>query len=162
MARKWGYEVKGIEQDQARVIFAKGNFWGRTLSAVSASTDANSYTNFGPKMPNFDIVDYNNLEQLEKVLRNKNVAGFMVEPIQGEGLDFIFFSFLLFYLSFFLLRKFWLAGVIVPDDGYLTKVRELCTKYNVLMIVDEVQTGLGRTGKMVPFFFLNLNNEITL
>jgi len=125
LSRKWGYEVKGIPKDQARVIFAEGNFWGRTLAAISASTDPVSYTNFGPKMPNFDLVPYNDIPALEEKLKDPNVAAFMVEPIQGE------------------------AGVIVPDAGYLGKVKGLCQKYRVLMIADEVQTGLGRTGKLL-------------
>ena len=125
LARRWGYVVKGIEDNQAKVIFAKGNFWGRTMAAISSSTDPSSYSNFGPFMPGFEIVDYNNLVSLEKAFQDKNVAAFMLEPIQGE------------------------AGVVVPDEGYLTGVRNLCTQYNVLMIADEIQTGLARTGKML-------------
>ena len=125
LARRWGYVVKGIEDNQAKVIFAKGNFWGRTMAAISSSTDPSSYFNFGPFMPGFEIVDYNNLVALEKAFQDKNVAAFMLEPIQGE------------------------AGVVVPDEGYLTGVRNLCTQYNVLMIADEIQTGLARTGKML-------------
>ena len=125
LARRWGYVVKGIEDNQAKVIFAKGNFWGRTMAAISSSTDPSSYSNFGPFMPGFEIVDYNNLVALEKAFQDKNVAAFMLEPIQGE------------------------AGVVVPDEGYLTGVRNLCTQYNVLMIADEIQTGLARTGKML-------------
>lgn len=125
IARKWGYDVKGIPKDQAKIIFAEGNFWGRTLSAVSSSTDPTCFQGFGPYMPCFELVPYNDIPALEKKLQDPTVAAFMVEPIQGE------------------------AGVIIPDDGYLKKVRELCTKYNVLWIADEVQTGLGRTGKML-------------
>lgn len=125
LARRWGYNIKGIPDGQARIIFAEGNFWGRTMSAISSSTDPSSYAGFGPYMPGFDLVPYNNLEALEKVLANPLVAGFMVEPIQGE------------------------AGVVVPDEGYMGAVRALCTKYNVLLIADEVQTGLCRTGKML-------------
>ncbi len=125
LARKWGYEVKGIRSNQARIVFAHGNFWGRTIAAISSSQDADSYGNFGPFVPGYDIVPYNDLNQLEAALSNPNVAAFMVEPIQGE------------------------AGVIVPMDGYLKGVRELCDKYNVLFIADEVQTGLARTGKML-------------
>ncbi|XP_026758674.1 ornithine aminotransferase, mitochondrial [Galleria mellonella] len=124
IARKWGYEVKKIPEGQAKIIFAEGNFWGRTLSAVSASSDPSCYQGFGPYMPGFKLIPYNNIPVLEKELQDPTVAAFMVEPIQGE------------------------AGVIVPDKGYLRKVRELCTKYNVLWIDDEVQTGLGRTGKL--------------
>nr|XP_026497922.1 ornithine aminotransferase, mitochondrial [Vanessa tameamea] len=125
IARKWGYDVKKIPKDQAKIIFAEGNFWGRTLSAVSSSSDPVCYQGFGPYMPCLELVPYNNIPALEKVLQDPTVAAFMVEPIQGE------------------------AGVIIPDDGYLRKVRELCTKYNVLWIADEVQTGLGRTGKLL-------------
>lgn len=125
LARRWAYTKKGIEENQARVVFAEGNFWGRTLAAISASTDPSSYKGFGPFMPGFDLVPYNNLPALEKALQNPNVAAFMVEPIQGE------------------------AGVVLPDEGYLTGVRALCTKYNVLFIADEIQTGLARTGKML-------------
>ncbi|CAH4031354.1 ornithine aminotransferase, mitochondrial isoform X1 [Pieris brassicae] len=125
IARKWGYDVKKIPENQAKIIFAKGNFWGRTLSAVSSSTDPDCYTGFGPYMPGLMVVPYNDIQALEKELQDPNVAAFMVEPIQGE------------------------AGVIIPDDGYLKKVRELCIKYNVLWIADEVQTGLGRTGKLL-------------
>ncbi len=125
LARRWGYKVKGIPENKARVIFAEGNFWGRTMSAISTSTDPTSYENFGPLMPGFDLVPYNNIPALEKALQNPEVAAFMVEPIQGE------------------------AGVVVPDEGYLKKVRALCTKHNVLFIADEIQTGLARTGKML-------------
>lgn len=125
LARRWAYDKKGIEENQARILFAEGNFWGRTLAAISASTDPSSYKGFGPFMPGFDIVPYNDTDALEKALQSPNVAAFMVEPIQGE------------------------AGVVLPDDGYLKKVRELCTKYHVLLIADEIQTGLARTGKML-------------
>jgi len=123
LARRWGYENKKITPNNARIVFVEGNFWGRTLGAISSSTDESSTRNFGPFMPGYDIVPYNDLNALEIALANPDVAGFMFEPIQGE------------------------AGVIVPDDGYLSKVRELCSKYNVLMIADEVQTGIGRTGQ---------------
>jgi len=125
LARKWGYMVKGIPDNQARIIFCENNFWGRTLSAISSSTDPTSYNGFGPYMPGYDIVPYNDLAALEELLKNPNTAAFMVEPIQGE------------------------AGVVVPDEGYLKAVRKLCTKYNVLWIADEVQTGLSRTGRML-------------
>ena len=125
IARKWGYLKKGIKKDQARIVFASGNFWGRTLAAISTSDDPLSYEGFGPYMPGYDIIPYNNLEVLEQKLKDPNVCAFMVEPIQGE------------------------AGVVVPDEGYLSGVRLLCSKYNVLFIADEVQTGIGRTGKML-------------
>ncbi|XP_034068282.1 ornithine aminotransferase, mitochondrial [Gymnodraco acuticeps] len=123
LARKWAYTVKGVPKNQAKIVFADGNFWGRTMAAISSSTDPSSYEGFGPFMPGFEIIPYNNIPELEKALQDPNVAAFMVEPIQGE------------------------AGVVVPDKGYLTTVRELCTKYNVLWIDDEVQTGLARTGR---------------
>lgn len=125
LARKWGYLKKGIEENKARIIFAKGNFWGRTLAAISSSDDPLSYEGFGPFMPGYDLIPYNDLNALEQELKDSNVAAFMVEPIQGE------------------------AGVVVPDDGYLSGVRDLCDKYNVLFIADEVQTGIARTGKML-------------
>ncbi|KAM7355841.1 ornithine aminotransferase precursor [Cochliomyia hominivorax] len=125
LARKWAYTKKNIPKNQAKIVFAENNFWGRTMAAVSASTDPSSYEGFGPFMPGFEIIKYNNTEELEKALQNPNVCAFMVEPIQGE------------------------AGVVVPDPGYLKKVREICTKYNVLWIADEVQTGLARTGRML-------------
>ncbi|XP_063824083.1 ornithine aminotransferase, mitochondrial [Ostrinia nubilalis] len=125
IARKWGYDVKKIPEGQAKIIFAEGNFWGRTMSAVSTSSDPTCYQGFGPYMPGFKLIPFNDVEALEKELQDPTVAAFMVEPIQGE------------------------AGTVIPDDGYLKKVRELCTKYNVLWIADEVQTGLGRTGKLL-------------
>jgi ornithine--oxo-acid transaminase len=125
LARKWGYLKKGIEDNKARILFAKGNFWGRTLAAISSSDDPVSYEGFGPYMPGYDLIPYNDLDALETELKDPNVCAFMVEPIQGE------------------------AGVVVPDEGYLAGVRTLCTKYNVLFIADEVQTGIARTGKML-------------
>ncbi len=125
LARRWGYRVKGIPHNKATIVFARNNFWGRTLAAISASTDPGSYTDFGPYMPGFDLVDYNDLQQLEATFQDRSVAAFMVEPIQGE------------------------AGVVVPDEGYLSGVRKLCTRYQVLMLADEIQTGLCRTGKML-------------
>ena len=125
LARKWGYMKKGIEKNKARIIFAKGNFWGRTLAAISSSDDPSSYEGFGPFMPGYDLIPYNDLDALETELKDFNVCAFMVEPIQGE------------------------AGVVVPDEGYLAGVRKLCDKYNVLFIADEVQTGIARTGKML-------------
>ena len=138
LARSWGYKVKGIEANQAKIIFATGNFWGRTLAAISSSTDPSSYENFGPFMPGFELIAYNDLDALESALQDKNVAGFMFEPIQGE------------------------AGVVVPDEGYLTGVRNLCTQYNVLMIADEIQTGLARTGKMLACDHENVRPDILI
>ena len=125
LARRWAYDVKGVEKNKAKVVFAKGNFWGRTLAAISSSNDPSSFEGFGPFLPGFELIEYNNLNALEEAIKDPNTAAFMVEPIQGE------------------------AGVIVPDNNYLKGVRALCTKYNVLFIADEVQTGLGRTGKML-------------
>lgn len=138
LARKWGYLKKGIEENKARIIFAKGNFWGRTLAAISSSDDPSSYKGFGPYMPGYSLIPYNDLEALENELKDKNVAAFMVEPIQGE------------------------AGVVVPDEGYLSGVRELCTKYNVLFIADEVQTGIARTGKMLATDYENARPDILI
>tara|TARA_B100000579_G_C22780610_1_gene829087 strand:+ start:1 stop:969 length:969 start_codon:yes stop_codon:yes gene_type:complete len=125
LARKWGYKNKKIKKNAAKIIFPEGNFWGRTLAAISSSTDPVSYKDFGPYMPGYEIIPYNNLNLLEKKISDPNCTAFMLEPIQGE------------------------AGVVVPDDGYLQGVRRLCNKYNVLMIADEIQTGIGRTGKML-------------
>ena len=125
LARKWGYEVKKIPKDSAKIIFVEGNFWGRTLGAISSSTDPSSRNGFGPFMPGYEVIPYNNLESLREALKDPNVAAFMVEPIQGE------------------------AGVVVPDDNYLKKAYDMCKESNVLFIADEVQTGIGRTGKMI-------------
>ena len=125
LARKWGYLKKGIPENKARILFAKGNFWGRTLAAISSSDDPLSYKDFGPYMPGYDLIPYNDLDALERELKDPNVCAFMVEPIQGE------------------------AGVVVPHEGYLAGVRALCTKHNVLFIADEVQTGIARTGKLL-------------
>lgn len=125
LARRWGYDVKGIPTNQAKVVFAEGNFWGRTLAAISSSTDPSSKANFGPYMPGYELVPYNDLAALEEAVKDPNVCAFMVEPIQGE------------------------AGVVVPDEGYLARAHMICRKYNVLLIADEVQTGLARTGRML-------------
>ena len=138
LARKWGYMKKGITENKARIIFAKGNFWGRTLAAISSSDDPTSYKGFGPYMPGYDLIPYNNLDALETELKDPNVCAFMVEPIQGE------------------------AGVVVPDEGYLAGVRTLCTKYNVLFIADEVQTGIARTGKMLACDFEDARPDILI
>ena len=125
LCRRWGYAVKGIEENQAKIIFAAGNFWGRTLGAISSSTDESSRKQFGPFITGYVIVPYNNISALEKELKDPNVAGFMVEPIQGE------------------------AGVVIPDANYLKDAYKLCKKHNVLFIADEVQTGIGRTGAKI-------------
>ena len=124
LTRKWAYLVKGVPQNEAKVVFAAGNFWGRTMAAISSSDDPDSTDDYGPFLPGYLNVPYDDLPALEAVFKaDPNVAGFMVEPIQGE------------------------AGVVVPTDGYLRGVRQLCTKYNVLFIADEVQTGIARTGR---------------
>ncbi len=138
LARRWAYDKKGVEENKAKIIFAEGNFWGRTLAAISSSTDPSSYKGFGPYMPGFELVPYNDTIALEKALQDKNVAAFMVEPIQGE------------------------AGVVIPDDGYLKGIRDLCTKYNVLFIADEIQTGLCRTGKMLACDHENVRPDILI
>ena len=138
LARKWGYLKKGIPENKARILFAKGNFWGRTLAAISSSDDPVSYKGFGPYMPGYDLIPYNDLEALEQELKDTNVAAFMVEPIQGE------------------------AGVVVPDEGYLKGIRELCSKYNVLFIADEVQTGIARTGKMLATDYEDARPDILI
>ena len=138
LARRWAYDKKGVAENQAKIIFAEGNFWGRTLAAISSSTDPSSYKGFGPFMPGFGLVPYNDIVALEAAFQDKNVAAFMVEPIQGE------------------------AGVVLPDDGYLQKVRALCTKYNVLFIADEIQTGLCRTGKLLACDHENVRPDILI
>jgi ornithine--oxo-acid transaminase len=138
LARRWGYVKKGIPDNEAVIVFAKHNFWGRTMAAISSSTDPSSYEKFGPFMPGFELVEYNDLADLERALQNKNVAAFMVEPIQGE------------------------AGVVVPDDGYLAGVRRLCDENHVLMIADEIQTGLCRTGKMLACDHENVHPDILI
>lgn len=125
LCRKWGYEVKGIPPNQAKIIFVTGNFWGRSIAAISSSTDPKSSKNFGPHLPGFVIIPYNDIYALEAALKDPTIAGFMVEPIQGE------------------------AGVVVPDDGYLKKAYQLCQQHKVLFVADEIQTGIGRTGKML-------------
>lgn len=125
LCRKWSYEKKNLTSEKATIIVAKGNFHGRTTSIISFSNDPVARKNFGPYTPGFVSILYNDLDALEKALKEKDVAGFLVEPIQGE------------------------AGVVVPDEGYLKKAAELCKKHNVLFIADEIQTGIARTGKML-------------
>ena len=138
LARKWGYEVKKIPTDSAKIIFVEGNFWGRTLGAISSSTDPSSTNGFGPFMPGYEIIPYNNLDSLREALKDPNVAAFMVEPIQGE------------------------AGVVVPDENYLRNAYEMCKDSNVLFIADEVQTGIGRTGKMICCEHHGFNPDILI
>ncbi|MCF8253214.1 MAG: ornithine--oxo-acid transaminase [Bacteroidia bacterium] len=139
LARRWGYTVKGIPENLAHIVFVEGNFWGRTMAAISSSNDPSSYAGFGPFMPGFSLIPYNSLEAIEAAFKaNPNIAAFMFEPIQGE------------------------AGVVVPHEGYLKGVRDLCTKYNVLMIADEVQTGLGRTGKLLACDYENVKPDLLI
>jgi ornithine--oxo-acid transaminase len=125
LCRKWAYKNKGITKDQAKIICCEGNFHGRTITIISMSSDPDARNDYGPFTPGFIIIPYNDLKALENALQDRNVAGFLVEPIQGE------------------------AGVFVPEEGYLKKAYDLCKKNNVLFIADEVQTGLGRTGKLL-------------
>jgi ornithine--oxo-acid transaminase len=125
LCRKWAYEKKGVPENQAKIIVCDGNFHGRTITVISMSTDPDSRDGFGPFTPGFIAIPYNDLAALEEALKDPNVAGFLVEPIQGE------------------------AGVFVPDEGYLKKAYDLCKSKNVLFIADEVQTGIARTGKLL-------------
>ena len=136
LCRKWAYKVKGIKKNKAKILFVEGNFWGRTLAACSSSSDPDCYEDYGPFIPGFEIIPYNNLEALKIALQDENVAGLMLEPIQGE------------------------AGVIVPDEGYLKQAYNLCKENNVLFIADEIQTGLGRTGKMLCCDYENVKPDI--
>ncbi|MCU0823788.1 MAG: ornithine--oxo-acid transaminase [Leptospira sp.] len=138
LCRKWAYTVKGIPENKAKIIFCQNNFWGRTLAAISSSTDPSSKNHFGPYMPGYEIIPYNDLDALENSLKDPHIAGFMVEPIQGE------------------------AGVIVPKDGYLKKAFELCKERNVLFIADEVQTGLARTGKLLACDYEGVHPDILI
>ncbi len=138
LCRKWAYEKKGLAANKAKIIVCEGNFHGRTTTIISFSNDPEARNNFGPYTPGFEAVPYNDADALEKALQDPNVAGFLVEPIQGE------------------------AGVNVPDEGYLTKARELCTKYNVLLIADEIQTGIARTGKLLAIDHENIKPDILI
>jgi ornithine--oxo-acid transaminase len=138
LCRRWGYEVKGIPEGKAKIIVCEGNFHGRTSTVISFSSDEGSRKNFGPYMPGFEAIPYNDLVALQVALTDKNVAGFLIEPIQGE------------------------AGVVVPDEGYLAKAKQLCTEANVLFIADEIQTGLARTGKMLACDHENVKPDILL
>jgi ornithine--oxo-acid transaminase len=138
LARRWAYDVKGIAENKARIIVCTENFHGRTSTIISFSTDPSSQAKFGPYMPGFDIVPYNDLDGLAKALDNKDVAAFLVEPIQGE------------------------AGIVIPDKGYLSKAKQLCEEANVLFIADEIQTGLCRTGRMLCCDHENVKPDILL
>ena len=136
LIRKWAYKVKGIPTNEAKIVVCDGNFHGRTITIISMSSDPDAYSHYGPYTPGFINIPYNDIEQLEKELQDPNVAGFLVEPIQAE------------------------AGVYVPEDGYLKKASELCKKYNVLFVADEVQTGLARTGRMLACDHENVRPDI--
>ncbi|HPY81134.1 MAG TPA: ornithine--oxo-acid transaminase [Bacteroidales bacterium] len=138
LCRKWGYLKKGLPENQAKIIVCDGNFHGRTITIASMSTDPSAYAGFGPYTPGFIKIPYNNIPALEKALEDPNVAGFLVEPIQGE------------------------AGVYVPEDGYLKKAYEACKAKNVLFIADEIQTGIARTGKMLACDHENVHADILI
>lgn len=138
LARRWGYVVKGVPENKAKIIVCANNFHGRTSTVISFSTDPTAHSRFGPFMPGFEIIPFNNIAELEQSVQDNNVAAFLFEPIQGE------------------------AGVVVPDDGYLKNVRDLCNEYNVLMIADEIQTGLARTGKMLACDHENVRPDILI
>lgn len=139
LARRWGYDVKGVPKDRAKILFASGNFWGRTMSAISTSTDPSSYEGFGPFMPGFEVIPYDDVGALEAKLKaDPNIVAFMVEPIQGE------------------------AGIIVPQQGYLRKASDLLKAHGALLIADEVQTGLSRTGRMLAQEWDGARADITI
>lgn len=138
LCRRWAYEVKGVTPNEAKIIVCDGNFHGRTSTVISFSSDPDSKKGFGPYMPGFINIPYNDLVALENALQDSTVAGFLVEPIQGE------------------------AGVVVPDEGYISKAFELCKQKNVLFIADEIQTGLSRTGKMLACDYENVHPDILI
>ncbi len=138
LARKWGYTRKGIPGNEAVIVAAKQNFHGRTTTLISASSDPSARNGFGPFMPGFEIIDYDNLDAIEKAIRNPNVCGLWIEPIQGE------------------------AGVYVPKAGYLKAAEQLCRKYNVLLMMDEIQTGIARTGKMLASDHENVRPDLLI
>ena len=138
VCRKWGYEKKGIPENQAKIIVCDGNFHGRTTTIISFSNDPDANKNFGPYTPGFTSIPYDDISALENVIQQDNIVGFLVEPIQGE------------------------AGVYVPTEGYLTKAKALCEKHNVLFIADEVQTGIARTGQLLAVNHENVNPDILI
>lgn len=139
LCRRWAYNIKGVEKDKATIICFEGNFHGRTTGVISFSVDPDSNTNFGPYMPGFIVIPYNDISALEKVLNeNKNIAGILIEPIQGE------------------------AGVVVPDENYLKKCFELCNQNNILFMADEIQTGIARTGKMLACDYEKVKPDILI
>ena len=138
LARHWGYKIKGIEEDRAKIIVCSNNFHGRTTGVISFSNDPSATTGFGPFIPGYEKIPFNDLGALEKALQDRNVCGFLFEPVQGE------------------------AGVVVPDEGYYKGIRTLCSEYNVLMMADEIQTGLARTGRMLACDHENVRPDIVL
>ncbi len=138
LCRRWGYDVKGIAENQAKILVCDGNFHGRTITVISMSSDPDAYKGFGPYTPGFIKIPYNDIPALKKALEDPNVAGFLVEPIQGE------------------------AGVYVPEDGYVKKAYDLCKEKNVLFIADEVQTGIGRTGKLLACDHENVRPDVLI
>ena len=138
LARRWGYRIKGIAPEKAKIIVCSENFHGRTITIISMSTDPSSYEDFGPYTPGFIKVQYNNVEALAEALQDPDVVGLLLEPIQGE------------------------AGVVVPDDGYLRRYYDLCKQHNVLFIADEIQTGIGRTGKLLACDYENIHPDILI
>lgn len=138
LVRKWAYEVKGIKEGQAKIVVCEGNFHGRTTGVISFSSDPTATKNFGPFVPGYISIPHNDLPALEKAFQDPNVAAFIFEPIQGE------------------------AGVVVPAEGYYSGIRQLCTEYNMLMVADEIQTGLARTGKMLACDHENVRPDILI
>jgi ornithine--oxo-acid transaminase len=138
LCRKWAYEIKGVEKERAAIVVCEGNFHGRTSTVISFSSEADARNNFGPYAPGFILIPYNDLDALAHALEDRNVSGFLIEPIQGE------------------------AGVIVPDEGYLTKAKKICEERNVLFMADEIQTGLARTGEMLACDYENVRPDILI
>lgn len=138
LSRKWGYKVKGVAENAAKIIVCEANFHGRTTGVISFSSDTSATHQFGPYMPGYVAIPFNDTAALEKEMQDKNVVAFLFEPIQGE------------------------AGVVVPDEGYYKKIRTLCDEYNVLMVADEIQTGLSRTGKMLACDHENIRPDILI
>ncbi|MDP2385451.1 MAG: ornithine--oxo-acid transaminase [Bacteroidota bacterium] len=138
LARKWAYEKKGVAENQAKILVCAGNFHGRTINIISFSVDQDARNNFGPFVPGYEVIPYNDLKALEAALQDKNVAGFLVEPIQGE------------------------AGVLVPDEGFLKGAFDLCKKSNVLFIADEIQTGIARSGKLLACDWENVHADVLI
>lgn len=138
LARRWGYRIKGVAPEKAKIVVCSENFHGRTITIISMSTDPSSYTDFGPYTPGFIKVEYNQVDALAEALKDPDVVGFLLEPIQGE------------------------AGVVVPDDGYLRRCYDLCKQHNVLFIADEIQTGIGRTGKLLACDYEDIHPDILI